>query len=99
MFFNSIRWRLQLWYGLILLGVLAGFGLTAYELQRGKQFRRTDQDLQRRAAELANALRRPRLREQGPAGGRPPDFAGRPPPRGAFPLDQPPPEGPFGDGP
>ena len=26
MFLNSIRWRLQLWYGLFLVAVLAGFG-------------------------------------------------------------------------
>src|SRR5438046_404765 len=69
MIFKSIRWRLQLWYGLLLLGVLAGFGLTAYELQRGKQFRRTDDELRRRVVELGNALR---------ANGPPRD---RPPPR------------------
>ncbi len=57
MFFKSIRWRLQIWYGLILMGVLAGFGLTAYELQRGRQFRRVDEELQRRVGELGNALR------------------------------------------
>ena len=26
--YKSIKWRLQLWYGLILVVVLAGFGLT-----------------------------------------------------------------------
>jgi signal transduction histidine kinase len=57
MIFKSIRWRLQIWYGLLLLAVLAGFGFTAYQLQRGKQFQRTDEELQRRLAELGNALR------------------------------------------
>jgi signal transduction histidine kinase len=57
MIFKSIRWRLQIWYGLLLLAVLAGFGFTAYQLQRGKQFRQTDEELQRRIAELGNALR------------------------------------------
>ena len=33
---NSIRTRLQLWYGLILVVVLTGFGVTAYELERGR---------------------------------------------------------------
>jgi two-component system OmpR family sensor kinase len=89
MIFNSIRWRLQLWYGLLLLAVLSGFGITAYELQRGKQYRRADDELRRRVVELSNALRanappRGPLRE-------------RPPPDGQF--DGPPPLGPRGDGP
>src|SRR5689334_16994618 len=82
MIFKSIRWRLQIWYGLLLLAVLAGFGITAYELQRGKQFRRTDDELRRRVAELGNALRAngpPRDR------GRPPD---RPPREPQEPDDQ-----------
>ena len=32
---KSIKWRLQIWYGLILVLVLAGFGFTAYQLERG----------------------------------------------------------------
>ena len=31
-FFHSIRWRMQLWHGLLLALVLAGFGSTAWEL-------------------------------------------------------------------
>jgi len=46
MIFNSIRWRLQAWHGLILLGVLTGFGLTAYHVARDNQLRRIDQELQ-----------------------------------------------------
>ena len=38
--FKSIKWRLQLWYGLILVVVLAGFGFTSYQLERGRQVRR-----------------------------------------------------------
>jgi len=34
MIFQSIRWRLQLWYGLVFLALLAGFGFTAYALLR-----------------------------------------------------------------
>ena len=48
MIFNSIRWRLQAWNGLILLGVLTGFGLTAYHVARDNQLRRIDQDLGQR---------------------------------------------------
>ena len=85
-FWNSIRWRLQIWYGLILVTVLAGFGFTAFQLDRGRVFRRVDDELQRRVGALASALHQPpRNRPQGPPGQRP--FDGPP-------DDQPPPEGP-----
>ncbi|MGA2864487.1 MAG: HAMP domain-containing sensor histidine kinase [Verrucomicrobiota bacterium] len=48
MIFNSIRWRLQAWHGLILVLVLAGFGLTAYQVARDNQLRGIDQELGRR---------------------------------------------------
>lgn len=48
MIFNSIRWRLQAWHGLILLGVLTGFGLTAYHVARDNQQRRIDRELEDR---------------------------------------------------
>jgi heavy metal sensor kinase len=81
--FKSIKWRLQLWYGLILVCVLAGFGFTAYQLERGRLFGRIDDELQRRVGFIANGLHRPPPR--GPNGNRPP-------------LDQPP-RGPNGDEP
>ena len=56
--FHSIRWRLQLWHGLLLVGVLAGFGYTAWRLQRATQLQRVDQDLERRVAVIASAIRR-----------------------------------------
>ncbi len=56
---KSIKWRLQLWYGLILIAVLAGFGITAYQLQRSRQFQRVDDELHRRFSVIASALRRP----------------------------------------
>ena len=77
MFINSIRWRLQIWYGAILLAVLAGFGFTSFQLERGRQFRRIDEELQRRVGALANVIRQPPGRERGP-GER---LLGRPPPR------------------
>jgi signal transduction histidine kinase len=98
MFFKSIRWRLQIWYGLILVGVLAGFGFTAQQLQRGKQFRRIDDELQRRVGELASALRLPPRREPGlPDEGRREDFPERPLGPGSPPIgSRPPPnDGPF----
>ncbi len=66
MFFNSIRWRLQLWHGLVLLLVLAGFGFTALQLDRLSRFRRIDQDLQQRCSVLMAALQR----DGPPMGGR-----------------------------
>ncbi len=59
MIFHSIRWRLQLWHGLILLLVLAGFGLTAYQLQYANEMRRVDQELQLHLSSLVEATRRP----------------------------------------
>lgn len=58
-FLNSIKWRLQLWYGLILVLVLAGFGFTAYQLEWGRQMRQVDDELQRRFGVLADVLRPP----------------------------------------
>ncbi|HLP76338.1 MAG TPA: hypothetical protein VK327_05405, partial [Candidatus Paceibacterota bacterium] len=55
MFFNSIRWRLQIWYGVILLVLLVGFGVTAFRLEVGRQFQRMDDELRRRANDLMNA--------------------------------------------
>jgi heavy metal sensor kinase len=87
--FKSIKWRLQIWYGLILVVVLAGFGFTSYQLERNRQFRRVDDELHRRFSVLANALRRPPPR--GPDVGEQP--FDRPPP-GQFPDDGPPRQGP-----
>ena len=81
--FKSIKWRLQIWYGLILVVVLAGFGFTSYQLERNRQFRRVDDELHRRFSVLANALRRP------PPRGPDAEPFDRPPP-GRFPDDGPP---------
>jgi len=35
---------LAVWYGPILVAVLVGFGLTAYQLERNRQFRRIDDE-------------------------------------------------------
>jgi two-component system, OmpR family, sensor kinase len=82
---KSIKWRLQLWYGLILVAVLAGFGFTAYQLEWGRQMRRIDDELRRRIGVLANALHHPPPRG--------PDFGDQllsHPPRGRFPDAAPP---------
>jgi heavy metal sensor kinase len=59
MMFHSIRWRLQLWYGLVFLALLAGFGVTAYALLRNVQLRHLDAEFQRRMGPLSNSLRPP----------------------------------------
>jgi two-component system, OmpR family, sensor kinase len=78
MIFNSIRWRLQAWYGLILVAVLAGFGLTAYHVARENQLRRIDQDLDQRLMALLRPL--PPNRPPGRSLGQPPDGPLEPPP-------------------
>jgi two-component system OmpR family sensor kinase len=66
-FFNSIRWRLQIWYGVILVVLLAGFGATAFQLMRGSTYRRVDDELRRRVDDLSQLLRQP-PRNRGPDG-------------------------------
>jgi signal transduction histidine kinase len=82
--FKSIKWRLQIWYGLILVVVLAGFGITAYQLERGRMVGHTDDELHRRFGILASAIRPP---PRGPEGNGQSFY--RPPP-GQFPDDGPP---------
>ncbi len=56
-FFKSIRWRLQLWYGVLLIAVLSGFGITAYRLESARQIRRIDEELQQRLPVLVESQR------------------------------------------
>jgi heavy metal sensor kinase len=86
--FKSIKWRLQIWYGLILVVVLAGFGVTAYLLEWGRQLQRIDVQFNWRRDFLVNALHRP------PRG---PDQNGMP--FEGPPLGQPPDNGPPGQNP
>jgi two-component system OmpR family sensor kinase len=103
MIFQSIRWRLQVWYGLVFLAVLAGFGVTAYALLRNVQLRNLDEAFLKRMAPLSNSLRPPpggpgpngpRMGRGGRRGDRgdrgdPGDRGGR---GGGFPNDGPPEE-------
>jgi heavy metal sensor kinase len=66
-FFRSIRWRLQLWHGLMLAIVLLGFATTAWRLEQASRFQRVDQELERRVAAADDLIRRG---DDGP--GRPP---------------------------
>ncbi|OQX12504.1 MAG: hypothetical protein BWK76_17535 [Desulfobulbaceae bacterium A2] len=56
---HSIRWRLQLWHGLILLAVIAALCLTVYRLSRTNALQRIDQDILQRERTLIMALGRP----------------------------------------
>jgi two-component system, OmpR family, sensor kinase len=83
--FKSIKWRLQIWYGLILVAVLAGFGFMSYQLDFTRQSIRIQNELRQRIDVLANALHRP------PPFG--PNAAAQrfdPPPPDQFPNDGPP---------
>lgn len=70
MILNSIRWRLQVWHGLILACVVAGFGFTAYQLESAQRLRRIDQELQRRISLLVG-MARPELSVHVMGGGGP----------------------------
>jgi two-component system, OmpR family, sensor kinase len=45
-FLHSIRWRIQAWHGVILLGAIAAFCVTAYFFTWDHQLRRVDRELQ-----------------------------------------------------
>ena len=75
---RSIRWRLQLWYGLTLLFVLSAFGSITSHLARVQRFRQIDQELQQRMSILVAALRPGPGQGMGPAR-EPRDFGGREP--------------------
>ncbi len=53
---NSIRWRIQLWHGLLLLLVLMVFGITAWRLQYNNEIRILDGRLQLLLSELHTGL-------------------------------------------
>jgi two-component system, OmpR family, sensor kinase len=55
---NSIRWRIQLWHGLLLLLVLTGFGVTAYFFQYENVQGRVDGELRLRLYVLHEQLTR-----------------------------------------
>lgn len=55
-FFKSIRWRLQLWHGALLLVVLTAFGLRVYSLHLQNRLQLIDQELQRQLIFVASTL-------------------------------------------
>ena len=84
--FRSIRWRVQIWHGLILGVALIGFGWTAWRLQETDHFRRIDTRLEQRANKLAQLARE----AHGPPRHKPPPpgpFSARPQPESERPPD------------
>jgi two-component system, OmpR family, sensor kinase len=57
MFTQSIRWRMLIWQAFLLAGILAGFGVTAYQLHRTNRFSQIDDELARRVAAVAGEIR------------------------------------------
>ena len=57
-FRKSIRWRIQSWHGLLLLAVIAGFGVMTYRLQSSNTWRRADSEMEIRLAALTGELGR-----------------------------------------
>lgn len=81
MFPHSIRWRLQLWLGFLLVCLLSGFGIAVFQLYRTHQFARIDEDLERETAMISASVRgRPPFEGGGPGGPLGRGFRGRPPP-------------------
>src|SRR5262245_2851091 len=89
-FTKSIRWRLQLWLAFLLVCILSGFGITAYQLHRTNRLSQVDEELERRVAALSAAVRgRPPFGDRGG----PPPFGERP---GRLPYGE---RGPYDEGP
>jgi heavy metal sensor kinase len=59
MFARSIRARFQWWLAFLLVALLSGFGITAYQLHRTNRFNQIDQELERRVSALSGDLRPP----------------------------------------
>ena len=82
--FRSIRWRLQLWYGLLMAALLVAFAATAYELERSRRLEQIDAELERLAVEFNLGNRQPTPASGGtPRDGPPPGPGGRRPGVGA----------------
>ena len=57
MFAKSIRWRLLSWLAFLLVCILTGFGVTAYQLHRINQLKQIDETLERRVVALSSDVR------------------------------------------
>ena len=55
-FTQSLRWRIQLWHGALLIVVLSALGIAAYRYQGSSETNRIDQEIQERIAVLFAAM-------------------------------------------
>ena len=78
-FLKSIRWRFQLWYGLLFAAMLCGFGFAAWSMEKASRLQKIEQELHQRISILMAELRPadPPRRQNGRP---PPPDDGRPPP-------------------
>src|SRR5919204_4490282 len=92
---KSIRWRLQLWYTLVLSAVVAGFAGLLYYRVRAARFQEVDAALEASALYLDANLRRffPPQLEHPPPDNRPGPFPFDRPRRGGHGHPPPPPHG------
>lgn len=56
-FTRSIRWRLLVWQFLLLVFILSGFGVTAYQLHRLNSLQQVDAEIESRLADVVGVLR------------------------------------------
>jgi heavy metal sensor kinase len=56
---KSIKWRLQIWYGLFLALVLMGFVGVSYQLESDRQFNNIDRELSDHIRMLMDSMQRP----------------------------------------
>lgn len=71
--FQSLRWRIQMWHGLLLLAVITGFCALTYHLESANAHRQGDSELKARLDVLAHTLGRSGRGDVPPS--TPPDFA------------------------
>lgn len=56
---HSIRWRLQIWLAILLVGMLTAFGVTSWQLEKTQRVQRLDDELAKRAVALGVSIRAP----------------------------------------
>ena len=65
MFRPSIRFRLLLWFGILIAGLVAGFGMTAFHLQKIAAMGAIDAELEKRVELVSEAIRKPEFDHRG----------------------------------
>jgi len=82
MIFKSIKWRLQIGYGLVLAAVLTGLVCTSYQMERTRQYSNIQMEMNSHTGMIADSMRFPPPPR--------PDQPDQPPRQRPFPPDHPP---------